>query len=157
MRFRILRRMRRPWTLVVGMIVIVLIVAACGGDDDPTATPRPIATAPSQVTATTAPTATPRPTPTSAPTATPPGPQPTRGGTLNTRNIFDWTNFDTWHAFSGFSSMLTNTKTRRYKDAADGLEPVPEILGEFGITLDRSLGRKYSSHRDAQGLGLGLD
>ena len=148
-----LTMLKRPWMIAVGAIVTALVVAACGGGD-PTPTPRPTATAAPQPTATSASqptavpgatstprpraTATPRPVATTAPTATPAGPEPNRGGTLKTRNIFDWSTWDTWHVFGGFSSMLTMNMFSNliHPDLNDATALVGDLATSWEVTDD---------------------
>ncbi|MBI3743174.1 MAG: ABC transporter substrate-binding protein [Chloroflexi bacterium] len=114
-------------TLFVSFVAaLVMVIAACGGGSDKTATPKPTtapppaATTAPQSSATTAPptatrpaatatnappTATPPPTPSPAPTATQAA-QVKTGGILNTRDITDWANWDSWHGRGGFALLV---------------------------------------------------
>ncbi|MCH8194786.1 MAG: ABC transporter substrate-binding protein [Chloroflexi bacterium] len=147
--------MTRFTAISAALIVVALIVAACGGGDptavsqrtapapQPTVAPQPTATL--EPAATRAPgearpvaTSVPTATPTAAPTPTPTGFEPRYGGTLNTRNIFDWTSWDTWHAFGGFSSMLvSNMFSNLLHPALNDLTTLaPDLAIEWDISDD---------------------
>ena len=147
--------MTRFTAIAAAFIVVALIVAACGGGD-PTSVPQPTAPAPQptvapQPTATLEPAATRAPgqarptatsvpiaTPTAAPTPTPSGFEPRYGGTLNTRNIFDWPIWDTWHSFGGFSSMLVSNMYSSLLHPAlnDVTTLAPDLATEWNVSDD---------------------
>lgn len=147
--------MKMRASLMGGLLMgaVALIVSACGGGEA-TATPRPTATpsaapttqpAPSPTAPAPSPTQTPRAAPTAAPsptpvpaTPTPIGKQPKSGGTLNTRNIKEWGNWDTYDSVNGpiAGYMMNLLSSLIAFDAAKASVINPDLAERWDVSAD---------------------